>query len=61
MMLICLSGTILSGLSLNSWQDVDAHLETSSEAPDAETAAVLPPGTDTAVILSDSPAGKQLF
>lgn len=67
-MFICLSGPVLSGLSLNSWHDMDAYFETSSEAPELETAAILPPRIDKAVTLLDTnvssatlPAGKLFF
>ena len=62
---IWLSGTILSGLSLNSWHEMGANFENSSEAHELETAAIPPLEIDTAVTLLDTnisgatlPAGK---
>lgn len=67
-MFICLSGTVLSGVSTKSWHDVGAYFVTSSEAPEVETAAIPPPGIETAEALSGThvsnatlPAGKLFF
>lgn len=60
---IFLSGTISSGLSLNSRQDVETYLETSSEAPGLETAVALPPATNAAsdAHASTLPAGEMFY
>lgn len=64
-MLLCLSGTILSGQSQNSARDIVSYLETSSETPELETTAIHPSGIDSGETLVDShvsgaafPAGK---
>lgn len=61
---ICLCGTVLPGQSLNSLQDMDAYLETSSETHEIGTADVHPPGIDrgvTSVSRATLSAGKTMF
>lgn len=67
-MFICLCGLILSGLSLNFLQGMDAYLESTSETPVLETAAFHPPGADTEVTMLHTsashaalPAGKKML
>lgn len=50
---ICLSGTVVTEQSLNSWHDMNGYLETSSERPELETAAIHPSATDTGATLLD--------
>ncbi|TKS77666.1 Extracellular matrix protein 2 [Collichthys lucidus] len=64
-MFMCLCGTVLSGQSLNSLQDLDAYVESSLEAPGLEKTTVHPPGIDTgdthvsnAVLPAESPLSK---
>lgn len=66
-MFICLCGTVASGQLLDSLHDKDTYLETSSETPELETAAIRPQGIDRGVTLFDTrvssaalPAGKFL-
>lgn len=64
MLFICLWGTVLSGQGQNFLQDMDMHLETSSESLELETASSHLPGVDTRVThVSGSavPAGKFLL
>lgn len=56
--LIGLCGTVLHGQSLNSLHGTDTYVETSSESPELETAAVRPPGVDTGVTLLDAYASS---
>nr|XP_046252100.1 mitotic apparatus protein p62-like isoform X2 [Scatophagus argus] len=51
---ICLCGTVSSGRSLNTLQEMDALLETSSEAPELDTAGIRPSGNDTGLTLLDT-------
>ncbi|XP_044207395.1 extracellular matrix protein 2 [Thunnus albacares] len=60
-MLLCLSGTILSGQSQNSARDIESHLETSSKRPELETAVIHPPGIDTGVTLLDTHVSGTTF
>lgn len=63
-MFMCLCGTVLSGQSLNSLQDLDAYVESSLEAPGLETTTVHPPGIDTGdthVSNAVFPAGKMML
>lgn len=39
---ICLSGTTVTGQSLNSWSDMDGYFEMSSESPALETTSLHP-------------------
>lgn len=51
---ICLSGTVVTGQSLNSWRDMDGYFETSSETPALEMAAVHLSATDVGATLLDT-------
>lgn len=60
---ICLCGTVLLRHSLRPLQNIDAHLETSSETTELET-----PGHDAGLSLSDTdfsgaahPIGKMIY